>query len=151
MAQWWRIHLPMQELWIQLLDQEDLLEEEMQPTAVFLPWKSYRQRSLAGTVHGLGGERRVGHKRVRHDLETQQQQLEFSHQPVMTQMSIWPHLWKKALWTSSQSHPLLYRSVKALSCVYPHTPRTLKSFLLWALLVHSRSVKRADNLQNRNS
>ena len=78
----------MQELWIQLLDQEDLLEEEMQPTAVFLPWKSYRQRSLAGTVHGLGGERRVGHKRVRHDLETQQQQLEFSHQPVSNDSNV---------------------------------------------------------------
>ena len=77
----------MQELWIQLLDQQDLLEEEMQPTPVFLPGKSYRQRSLAGTVRGSGWGGRVGHKRVRHDLETQQQQPEFSHQPVSNDSS----------------------------------------------------------------
>ena len=46
-AQWWRIHLPMQETQIQSLGQEDSLEKEM-ATPVFLPGKSHDQRSLAG-------------------------------------------------------------------------------------------------------
>ena len=29
MAQWYRIHLPMQEMWVRYLHQEDLLEKEM--------------------------------------------------------------------------------------------------------------------------
>ena len=44
----------MQEIWVQSLAQEDPLEEEMQPTPVFLPGKSHGQRSLAGyTPWGL--------------------------------------------------------------------------------------------------
>ena len=38
----------MQETQVQSLGWEDPLEEEMQPTPVFLPGKSQRQRSLAG-------------------------------------------------------------------------------------------------------
>ena len=38
----------MQETWVQSLDKEDPLEREWQPTLVFLPGKSYGQRSLAG-------------------------------------------------------------------------------------------------------
>ena len=37
-----------QETWVQSLGWEDPLEEEMQPTPVFLPEKSHGQRSLAG-------------------------------------------------------------------------------------------------------
>ena len=37
-----------QETWVQSLGQEDPLEKEMEPTPVFLPGKSRRQRSLAG-------------------------------------------------------------------------------------------------------
>jgi len=37
-----------QEAWVQSLGQEDPLEKEMEPTPVFLPGKSHRQRSLAG-------------------------------------------------------------------------------------------------------
>ena len=40
-----------------------------QPTAVFLPGESHGQRSLAGY-------RPQGHKRIRHDLATEQQQLQ---------------------------------------------------------------------------
>ena len=40
-----------QETWVQSLGQEDHLDQEMQPTPVFLPGKSHGQRSLA-TVHG---------------------------------------------------------------------------------------------------
>ena len=36
----------MQEMWVQSLGGEDLLEEEMQPTPVFLPGESHEQRSL---------------------------------------------------------------------------------------------------------
>ena len=36
------------QMWIQSLGQEDPLEEEMQPTSVFVPGKSHGQRSLAG-------------------------------------------------------------------------------------------------------
>ena len=35
-------------MWIQSLGQEDPLEEEMQPTPVFVLGKSHGQRSLAG-------------------------------------------------------------------------------------------------------
>ena len=35
----------MQETWVMSLGQEDLLEEERQPTPVFLPGKSYGQES----------------------------------------------------------------------------------------------------------
>ena len=41
-----------QETCVQSLGQEDLLEEEMATTPVFLPGKSHGQRSLAG-VHGI--------------------------------------------------------------------------------------------------
>ena len=33
-----------QETWVQSLGQEDPLEEGIEPTPVFLPWKSHRQR-----------------------------------------------------------------------------------------------------------
>ena len=48
-------------MWVRFLGQEDLLEEGMQPTPVFLPGESHRQRSLAGYSPW-------GHKRVGHDL-----------------------------------------------------------------------------------
>ena len=51
---------------VRSLGQEDPLEKESQPTPVFLPGKSHRQRSLAG--HSPWGRKRVGH-----DLETKQQ------------------------------------------------------------------------------
>ena len=35
-------------MWVQFLDQEDPLEEEMAPTPVFLPGKLHGQRSLVG-------------------------------------------------------------------------------------------------------
>ena len=38
----------MQEVQVQSLGWEDPLEKGMQPTPVFMPWKSYGQRSLAG-------------------------------------------------------------------------------------------------------
>ena len=40
-----------------------------QPTPVFLPGKSYRQRSLEDTVHGV--------PRVRHNIASKQQQIAF--------------------------------------------------------------------------
>ena len=52
----------MQETCVQSLGQEDFLEEAWQPTPVFLPGESLRQRSLKTTVHGV--------LRVRHNLAT---------------------------------------------------------------------------------
>ena len=40
-------------MWVQSLGQEDPLEEEMQPTSVFLPRKFHGQRSLEATVCGV--------------------------------------------------------------------------------------------------
>ena len=37
-----------QEIWVQSLGPEDLLEEEMATTPVFLPGESHGQKSLAG-------------------------------------------------------------------------------------------------------
>ena len=65
-AQWWTIHLPMQETQIQSLGQEDSLEKEM-ATPVFLPGKSHGQRSLVDCSPW-------GHKRVGYNLATQEQQ-----------------------------------------------------------------------------
>ena len=53
----------MQETRVQSLRWEDPLEKEMQTTPVFLPGKSYEQRSVAGYSPR-------GHKRVRHNLVT---------------------------------------------------------------------------------
>ena len=57
----------MQEMWVQSLVWEDPLEEEMEePTSVFLPVKSYGQRSLV--VYSPWGHERGGH-----DIATKQQ------------------------------------------------------------------------------
>ena len=37
--QWWRIHLPLQEMWIQSLGQDDLLEEKVATHCSILAWK----------------------------------------------------------------------------------------------------------------
>ena len=57
----------MQETWVRSLGWEDPLEEEM----------ATHSHILAGTSHGqrrLAGYSPQGHKRVRHDLPTKQQQ-----------------------------------------------------------------------------
>ena len=51
----------MQETRVQSLSWEDLLEEGVQPTPVFLPGKSHGQRSLAGLSIG---SRRAGHNHI---------------------------------------------------------------------------------------
>ena len=58
---------------VPFLGREDLLEEEMKPTSVFLPGKSHRQRSLAG--YSLQGG-----KRARNNLVTKQQQMKKLYQ-----------------------------------------------------------------------
>ena len=57
----------MQETWVQSLGQEDSLEKEMATHSNILAGKSKGHRSLTGY-----GPR--GHKRVRHDLVTKQQE-----------------------------------------------------------------------------
>ena len=59
----------MQEMQVQSLGPEDSMEKEWQPTPVFLPEKSYGQRSLAD--YSLWGCKRVGH-----NLATKQQNTE---------------------------------------------------------------------------
>ena len=66
MAQWWRFHLPVKEMWVQFLGQEDSRRRKWQPTSVFLPGKSHGQRNPVGYSPR-------GYKRVRHDLTTKQQ------------------------------------------------------------------------------
>ena len=51
-AQWSRIHLPMQEMQVQSLGQEGPLERKWQPTSVFLPETSHGQRNLVGYSRG---------------------------------------------------------------------------------------------------
>ena len=65
-AQWERIHLPMQETWVQSLSQNIPWRRKWQPTPVFLHGKSHGQRSLVGCSPW-------GRKRVGHDFETKQQ------------------------------------------------------------------------------
>ena len=52
-AQWYRIHLPMQETQVQCVGQEDPQRREWQPTPVFLPGKSHEQGTWWATVHGV--------------------------------------------------------------------------------------------------
>ena len=47
-AQWWRICLPMQEMWVQYPGQEDSLEEEMATHSNILTWETPSKRILAG-------------------------------------------------------------------------------------------------------
>ena len=47
-AQWWRVHLPVQEMQVQSLGWEGPWRRAWQPTPVFLPGKSHGQRGLAG-------------------------------------------------------------------------------------------------------
>ena len=43
-----RIYLPIQEMWVQSLGQEDSLEEQMATHSRILAWKFHGQRSLVG-------------------------------------------------------------------------------------------------------
>ena len=66
-AQWYRIHLPMQEtMRIRSLGQEDPLEEEMVTYSSILAWEVPWTEDPGGCLWGC--------KRVRHDLETKWQQ-----------------------------------------------------------------------------
>ena len=47
-----KIHLPMQEIWVETMGQEDPLEEEMAMHSSILAWKSHGQRSLVGYSPG---------------------------------------------------------------------------------------------------
>ena len=73
-AQWWRIHLPMQKTWVPSLDQEDPWRRKCQPTPVFLPGNSYGQRSL------------VGWERVGHDWMTKH-----ANFVILLILSVFPH------------------------------------------------------------
>ena len=67
MAQWLRIRLPMQETWVQYLDREDPLEKEMATHSSIVAWE------IPWTEEPSSYSPR-GHKKVRHDSETKQQQ-----------------------------------------------------------------------------
>ena len=67
----------MQETQIQFLGWEDPMEEKWQPTPVFLPGKSHGQRNLAGYSPR-------GHKRIRHNLSTKQEQRGQVQSPEMS-------------------------------------------------------------------
>ena len=68
MAQWQRIHLPMQEMWVQSLGQEDPLEKETATHSSILAWEN------PWTEEGLMGQSPWGHKRVKYNSATEQQQ-----------------------------------------------------------------------------
>ena len=73
--------MPLQEIqekWVRSLGWEDPLEKEI-PTLVFLPEESHGQRILAGYSPW-------GHKRVRYNLVTKQQQ-------HLSNSSLWMGLW----------------------------------------------------------
>ena len=72
-AQWSRIHLPVQEMWVQFLGGEDPLEEEMAPHSSALAWRipwteepggprsvgSHSRRRLSGHAHAGSDEFQV--------------------------------------------------------------------------------------------
>jgi len=65
-AQWYRILLPIQEMWVQSVGQEDLLEEEMATHSSIFAWK-------IPWTEEPGGYNPWGHKRIGHNLVTKQQ------------------------------------------------------------------------------
>ena len=59
MAQWKRIHLPLQETWILLLGREDPLEKDMETYSSILAWKiPWTEESVSQLSMG---SQRVGH------------------------------------------------------------------------------------------
>ena len=64
-----KVCLPMQEMWVQSLDWEDLLEEEMATPSGILAWE-------IPWTEGPGGLQSMGSQRIGHDLPTKQH-----HQP----------------------------------------------------------------------
>ena len=67
-AQQWRIHLPMQQTWVQLLGWEDPLEKEMVT----------HSSNLAGEIPWTeepSGQQSMGSQRVGYNLATKQQQI----------------------------------------------------------------------------
>ena len=64
-AQWQRIHLPMQEMWVGSLGQEDSMEEEMTTLSGILAW------GIPWTEEP-GGPQSRGSKRVEHNWATEQ-------------------------------------------------------------------------------
>ena len=57
MAQWYRILLPIQEMWVQSVGQEDLLEEEMATHSSILAWEiPWTEEPDELTVHGIAKE-----------------------------------------------------------------------------------------------
>ena len=71
----------MQEAQVQSLDREDALEKEMATPSSILAWEIQGQRSLAG--YSLWG-----HKRVRQDSATKQQQQSWEYQYTHQQREI---------------------------------------------------------------
>ena len=65
MAQWYRIHLSVQEMWIRSLGQEDPLEKEMATHSSILAWE-------IPWTEDPGRLQSMGSQRVRHDLVTKQ-------------------------------------------------------------------------------
>ena len=63
MAQWYIIHLPMQETWVHFLGWEDPLEEEMATHCSILAWE-------IPWTEEPGGPQSTGHRRVGQDLAT---------------------------------------------------------------------------------
>ena len=66
-AQWSRIHLAMQGVWVQSLGGEDLLQKEMATHSSILAWE-------IPWTEEFGGLQSMGSQRVERDLQTKQQQ-----------------------------------------------------------------------------
>ena len=75
------IHLPMQEIWIQFLGQEDPLEKEMEIHSSILAWESPWTEE-PGRIQSMGLQR------VKHDLATKQQQCSYVHLCVYLDVSV---------------------------------------------------------------
>ena len=77
--QWLRIHLPMQEMWVQFLGREGPLEEGMTPDFSTLAWE-IPWTGEPGRLQAMGSQR------VRHNLVTEQQH-DTVNQPFLTTFS----------------------------------------------------------------
>ena len=80
-----KIYLPMQEMWVQSLDQEDSLEKEMATHSSIFAWE-------IPWAEEPGGLQSMGLQRVGHDLMTKQKQPILKPQQKIENPKPPPHL-----------------------------------------------------------
>ena len=112
MAQWWRIHLPMQEMQISCLGREDPLEEGIEAHSSILAWE-------IPSTEEPGGLQPIVSQRVRHNWVTERAVL--THTLAGVSYHQVSHDWMNNSKKHSESkHIFLFEYNIKLSCKHPY-------------------------------